>query len=116
MLHRLSGLVALTVALGLAAAGVASAATVAILPGRCAYSNQHVLVGGSGYPPSVPFQATANGVLLASGTTNPNRLKDLADVQELIRFVRPPRDLPLDPSVQGKYQELWDGLEGERNA
>jgi hypothetical protein len=59
-----------TVALALGAAGAASAATVAIAPRACAYSGQHVLVGGSGYPPGVPFSATVNGALLASGTTN----------------------------------------------
>ena len=44
--------------------------------------------------------------------TNPGRLKDLADVQELIRA----RDLPLElrdelhPYVREKYAELWQGL------
>jgi hypothetical protein len=48
---------------------------------------------------------------LASGLTSPGRLKDLADVQELIRA----RDLPLemrdqlDPYVRDKYTELWEG-------
>jgi len=52
---------------------------------------------------------------LASGMTNPNRLKDLADVQELIRTLRPPRSLgdKLNPYVQGKFFELWDGMQGE---
>jgi hypothetical protein len=46
---------------------------------------------------------------LASGISHPGRLKDLADVQELIQA----RDLPLefrdqlDPSVREKYTELW---------
>lgn len=46
---------------------------------------------------------------LASGMTHPGRLKDLADVQELIRV----RDLPLElsgelhPFVRDKYAELW---------
>jgi len=48
---------------------------------------------------------------LASGLSSPGRLKDLADVQELIRA----RDLPLemrdqlDPYVRDKYTELWEG-------
>jgi len=48
---------------------------------------------------------------LASGISHPGRLKDLADVQELIQA----RDLPLelrdelDPSVREKYAELWRG-------
>ena len=50
---------------------------------------------------------------LASGMTNPNRLKDLADVQELIRVLRLPRDLSnkLHPFVRAKFEELWDGLQ-----
>jgi len=46
---------------------------------------------------------------LASGLTNPGRLKDLSDVQEMIRT----RDLPLElgselhPYVREKYRELW---------
>ena len=49
---------------------------------------------------------------LASGMTNPNRLKDLADIQELIRAIRPPRELAdrLDAYVRGRYLELWDGI------
>jgi len=49
---------------------------------------------------------------LASGMTNPNRLKVLSDVQELIRALRPPRDLAnqLNPFVRAKFEELWDGL------
>jgi hypothetical protein len=52
---------------------------------------------------------------LASGMTNPNRLKDLADVQELIRVLRPPRELGerLHEMVRGKFWEFWDGMQGE---
>jgi hypothetical protein len=52
---------------------------------------------------------------LASGMTNPNRLKDLADVQELIRALRPPRALSerLSPYVRDKFLELWDGIRSE---
>lgn len=55
---------------------------------------------------------------LASGLTNPNRLKDLADVQELIRALRIPRDLAdqLDPSVRPKFLEFWDSLDAEEPA
>jgi hypothetical protein len=54
---------------------------------------------------------------LASGMTNPNRLKDVADVQELIRVLRPPRDLAnkLNPFVRAKYLELWDSLQQAGN-
>jgi hypothetical protein len=46
---------------------------------------------------------------LASGLSAPHRLKDLADVLELIRAVGLPAALGdrLDPSVRDKYGELW---------
>jgi hypothetical protein len=49
---------------------------------------------------------------LASGITNPGRLKDLADVQELIRLLNLPADfaVQLDPFVRDKYAELWAGV------
>jgi hypothetical protein len=47
---------------------------------------------------------------LASGLTNPDRMKDLADVQELIRAARLPLGLSsqLNPMVQAKYAEIWN--------
>lgn len=52
---------------------------------------------------------------LASGMTNPNRLKDLADVQELIRVLKPERNLGerLHEYVRPKFYEFWDGLQNE---
>jgi hypothetical protein len=49
---------------------------------------------------------------LASGTA-PGRLKDLADVQELIRSLQLPVALAnqLDPSVQERYKELWSAVQ-----
>ncbi|TMQ02436.1 MAG: nucleotidyltransferase family protein [Deltaproteobacteria bacterium] len=46
---------------------------------------------------------------LASGLSAPHRLKDLADVLELIRAAALPDSLAarLDPSVRAKYVELW---------
>jgi hypothetical protein len=46
---------------------------------------------------------------LASGMTAPHRLKDLADVLELIRAVHLTDDFgqKLDPYVQSKYGDLW---------
>ena len=46
---------------------------------------------------------------LASGMTAPHRLKDLADVLELIRVLKLPaeRAADLDPYVREKYLELW---------
>ena len=50
---------------------------------------------------------------LASGISAPHRLKDLADVLELIRAVGLPRELgdALDASVRAKYAELWDAAQ-----
>ena len=46
---------------------------------------------------------------LASGMSAPHRLKDLADVLELIRALSLPQSMAesLDPSVRPKYEELW---------
>ena len=58
--------------------------------------------------------ATLVQLKLASGMSDAGRLKDLADVQELIRA----RELPLefreqlDASVRGKYAELWQATRG----
>ncbi len=49
--------------------------------------------------------------------TNPGRLRDLADVQELIRTLQFPLDFAgqLNPYVRGKYEELWKAvLEGRQ--
>ncbi len=50
---------------------------------------------------------------LASGMTASHRLKDLADVQELIKHANLPRTLgeALDPSVRERYFELWDAAQ-----
>ena len=49
---------------------------------------------------------------LASGMTNPGRLRDLADVQELIRVLQLPKDFAhqLNPFVRPKFEELWQAL------
>jgi hypothetical protein len=54
---------------------------------------------------------------LASGLTAPDRLKDLADVQEVIRIGQLPRTLAadLDPFVRDKYLELWDAVQHRRD-
>lgn len=46
---------------------------------------------------------------LASGMTAPHRLRDLADVLELIRLQDLPEDFGdrLDPYVRAKFNELW---------
>ncbi len=47
---------------------------------------------------------------LASGMTNPGRLKDLADVLELIKVLNLPAELAdtLNPYVRERYLELWN--------
>lgn len=49
---------------------------------------------------------------LASGMTAPHRLKDLADVQELIRALELPDTLAesLNPYVREKFLELWQAV------
>ncbi len=50
---------------------------------------------------------------LASGMTNAGRLKDLADVQELIRTLKLDRNFAqqLNPYVREKFDELWTAVE-----
>lgn len=52
---------------------------------------------------------------LASGMTAPHRLKDLADVLEVVRILELPADLAseLDPFVRDKYGELWQAAQIE---
>jgi len=54
-------------------------------------------------------------IKLASGMTSPGRLRDLADVQELIRHLDLGREIAekLDPSVRDKFVELWRGVNEE---
>ena len=50
---------------------------------------------------------------LASGMSAPHRLKDLADVVELVRALSLPKDLrtSLDASVRPKFDELWEAAQ-----
>ncbi len=50
---------------------------------------------------------------LASGMTAPHRLRDLADVLELIRVNALPEEfvLELDPYVRDKFRELWSAAQ-----
>jgi hypothetical protein len=50
---------------------------------------------------------------LVSGITNPGRLKDVGDVQQVIRELRLPKDFDqqMDPYVRSKYQELWTAVQ-----
>lgn len=85
---------------------------------------------GDGQPKPVAFPPPASAVIeqdgilyvnlptlvelkLASGMSNPQRLKDLADVQELIKLLALPAHFAdaLHPSVRGKYREMRSGAE-----
>lgn len=50
---------------------------------------------------------------LASGLNAVHRLRDLADVQDLIRALKLPRELgeQLDPSVRGEFWRMWDAAQ-----
>lgn len=50
---------------------------------------------------------------LASGMTAPHRLRDLADVLELVRILALPADLAdqLNPFVRDKYREIWQAAQ-----
>ena len=54
---------------------------------------------------------------LASGTSSPGRLRDLADVQELIRVLDLPPEFSqqLPAFVREKFRELCSGVQEERN-
>ena len=43
-----------------------------------------------------------------------SRLKDKADVVELIKALKLPRDLNVEIAVRTVYQETWDGLQSEQ--
>lgn len=49
---------------------------------------------------------------LASGMTAPHRLRDLADVQDLISVLDLPLEFEeqLDESVRGEYRKLWEAV------
>jgi hypothetical protein len=55
---------------------------------------------------------------LASGMVAAHRLKDLADVQELIRSANIPQSLAdaLDPWVRAKFLELWHSVQVGRSS
>jgi hypothetical protein len=53
---------------------------------------------------------------LASGMTAPHRLRDLANVQDLISMLELPLELgdQLDASVRNEYRRLWDTVQQAR--
>jgi hypothetical protein len=70
-----------------------------------------VAIRGDG-PALIPL-AKLIELKLASGMTSIHRAKDIGDVVELLKRAAPSRDLgdELDPSVRGKYFEIWDALQ-----
>jgi Uncharacterised nucleotidyltransferase len=54
---------------------------------------------------------------LASGMTGAGRLKDLGDVESLIKELNLPADFgaQLDPYVQTKFREIWEGVQKARS-
>jgi hypothetical protein len=50
---------------------------------------------------------------IASRMTNPGRLKDVGDVQSVIKSLEPSRTFAeqLNPFVRERYAELWDGVQ-----
>ena len=64
--------------------------------------------------PAIADLRTLVEIKLSSYLGSPgSRLKDLADVQELIKSNAMPQDFPLNPAVKAKYDELWTGYELE---
>ena len=52
---------------------------------------------------------------LDSWSNSPNRrLKDKADVIELIKYRKLPRDVAVNPAVRALYLETWDALQAEK--
>jgi hypothetical protein len=76
-------------------------------PKAVAFPDPAVAIPGDGFMVLGPKDLVE--LKLASGLTNADRLKDLADVQELIRHARLPLELAdaLDPLVRAKYVEIW---------
>lgn len=76
-------------------------------PKPVSFPDPSVAVRGAGVM-LLPLQHLVE-LKLASGMTNPDRLKDLADVQELIRAADLPLELQseLNPMVADRYAEIW---------
>ena len=52
---------------------------------------------------------------LDSWANNPTRrLKDKADVVELIKYRNLPRNLAVNPAVRALYTETWDALQADK--
>lgn len=57
------------------------------------------------------------GLKLDSWSASPtSRIKDKADVVELIKALKLPREFPVTEAVRPAYQTIWDALDAERKA
>jgi hypothetical protein len=66
--------------------------------------------------PSIADLETLLEMKLSSYLGSPvSRLKDLADVVELIKANKMPRKFNLNPKIVHEYQQVWDGLQEEKS-
>jgi hypothetical protein len=64
--------------------------------------------------PTIADLRTLIEIKLSSFLGSPaSRLRDLADVNELIKLNQIPREFPLDLAVQPTFQQTWDALAAE---
>jgi hypothetical protein len=86
------------------------------LPKEVSFPSPTVAVRGDGVM-VLPIRYLVE-LKLASGLTNPDRLKDLADVQELIRHAALPLELvdELAPMVREKYAEIWNSTKRDEDS
>ena len=82
-------------------------------PKAVSFPNPSIAIRGAGVM-LLPVNCLVE-LKLASGLTNLDRMKDLADVQELIRAAQLPLELrdQLDPMVRAKYVEIWQATKRE---
>jgi hypothetical protein len=62
----------------------------------------------------VPLEELISLKLDSWSNSPTRRLKDKADVVELIKYRNLPRDLAVAPAVRALYTETWDALQAER--
>lgn len=63
--------------------------------------------------PIISLERLLSDKLSAHNSAPVRRLKDLADVSEMIQRHKLPRDFPVDSRVQHLYTDLWDKLTAE---
>lgn len=66
--------------------------------------------------PTIADLRTLIEIKLSSYLGSPaSRLRDLADVVELIKLNNIPRNIPLDPAIETEFRARWDALDAERS-